>query len=402
MSEKSKNAFSFTLEAVTNTSLGPARAGSMFTPHGIVKTPVYMAVGTQASVKALDSRDLHELQAPIILGNTYHLFLRPGDETVNAMGGLHTFMQWDKPILTDSGGFQVFSLGAQQQQKSGASQVKIDDNGVMFRSFLDGSKQYFSPSRAIEIQRNIGADIIMAFDECTPDAAPRNEAERAVARTNDWLDQCIETWEQHKRLSAQGSYQALFGIIQGARHRDLRTVMAQRLATLACDGCAVGGETIGYEMDGTVEVMQWIEQFLPTNKPRYAMGLGLNPSDIITAVQLGFDMFDCVAPTRLARNGSIYAGEFVAKSAAEGGWQFESPWPNGRYNLGNAQFALDNAVLWPGCDCYTCQQGYTRAYLRHLYKVSELSYHRLASIHNVRVMVRLCEAIRAEIVATAK
>jgi queuine tRNA-ribosyltransferase len=384
-------AFAFTLHSQKPTAQGPARAGTIHTPHGDVPTPVYMAVGTQASVKALDNRDLLEANCPIILGNTYHLYLRPGMKNMVERGGMHTFMGWNGPILTDSGGFQVFSLGAQMATKSGASQVKITDEGVVFTSFLDGSKHLFTPEKAIEIQQQIGADIIMAFDECTPDGATHAVAEKALQRTRDWAERCVRAWEAQGRQSAYGKYQALFGIIQGARHREWRERAAREITSMAFDGIALGGETIGYEMEGTAEVMGWVEGLLPKDKPRYAMGLGLNPQDIITAVRLGFDMFDCVAPTRIARTGSIYSGHLEVEGDK---WWFESEYANGRLSLSRAEMAHDDRVLSPGCDCTTCQAGYTRSYLHHLMKVKELSYYRLASIHNVRVMVRLCEDLR--------
>jgi queuine tRNA-ribosyltransferase len=384
------NTFKFVLEK----AVGQYRAGYFETPHGRVETPIFMPVGTQASVKALDTNDVELSQAPIILANTYHLYLRPGTKTLNQAGGLHNFMRWNKPILTDSGGFQVFSLGQQKEQKSGKSSVKISDEGVEFKSYLDGSKHFFSPETAIEIQRQIGADIMMAFDECTPDTASHDYAQRALARTHSWAQQCYDYWEEQGRLTAYGSYQALFGIVQGALFPDLRKESAQFITELGFDGIAVGGETIGYNMPGTQEVMSWIEPLLPQDKPRYAMGLGRDPQNLLDAVAVGFDMFDCVAPTRLARNAALYVGELGGQGL---NWTFESEYTNGRLNLGRAEFANDQRVIQPGCDCTTCQAGYTRSYLHHLWKVKELSYYRLASIHNTRFMIRLSQAIRQRI-----
>jgi queuine tRNA-ribosyltransferase len=375
------NTFSFTLEK----TVGKSRAGYFETPHGKVQTPIFMPVGTVATVKALDSRDLVEADAEIILANTYHLYLRPGAERLAASNGLHHFMNWQRPVLTDSGGFQVFSLG---------DNVKISESGVAFKSHMDGSSHFFHPEDAIEMQRQIGADIIMAFDECTPDKATPAYAREALNRTHRWAKQCVEYWESKNRQSAYGSYQALFGIVQGALIPELRQESANFMASLPFDGIAVGGETVGYNMPGTAEVMSWIESLLPEDKPRYAMGLGRDPQNIVDAVQMGFDMFDCVAPTRLARNGTLYFGELAGKTP---NLTFETPYSNGRLQIGRREFATDQQVIQPGCDCSTCQAGYSRAYLHHLLKMGELSYYRLASIHNVRFMVRLSQQVRQRI-----
>ncbi len=392
MAKAKINNFSFTLEK-TN---GKARAGYFDTPHGRVETPMFMPVGTLATVKSLDSQDIRATQAEIILANTYHLYLRPGMELLEEMGGIHKFMNWDGPILTDSGGYQVFSLGAQQNAKNGTSRVSISDSGVEFASHLDGSKHVFTPESAIEIQRQIGADIIMAFDECTSDTAPRHYAQQAMERTHEWALQCIEAWEKRSRLSTYGSYQALFGIAQGAMIEDLRRESASFISSLPFDGIAVGGETVGYNMAGTTELMGWIEPLLPADKPRYAMGLGRDPQDLVDAVLAGFDMFDCVGPTRLARNGALYAGELDAESQTA---VFRSDLEKGRLNISNGSFANDNQPIQPGCDCYTCSSGYTRAYLHHLFKTKELAYYRLASIHNIRFMIRLSKQLREFITA---
>jgi queuine tRNA-ribosyltransferase len=370
-----------------------ARAAQFTTPHGVVQTPMYMPVGTQASVKALDSLDVEQTLAPIILANTYHLYLRPGTEELKRFGGLHNFMKWDKPILTDSGGFQVFSLGLQMAEKdqSQPTQTKITEEGVEFISYLDGSKHFFSPEKAIEIQRHIGADIIMAFDECTPDKADLKYTTAALDRTHRWATQCYEYWQEQGRVSVYGKYQALFGIIQGAMHKDLRRESAKHITSLDFDGIAVGGETIGYNMEGTVEVMDWIRDLLPEDKPRYAMGLGRDPQNLIDAVEAGFDMFDCVAPTRMARNGALYHGELTEEF---GKFKFESDFDKGRLNIGNSEWIGYDRPIQEGCDCYTCKAGYSRGYLRHLFKMKELEYYRLASIHNVRFMIRMTEEMR--------
>lgn len=365
----------------------------MSTDHGLVNTPVFMPVGTQASVKALDAKDVTDTGAQIMLANTYHLYLRPGAQVIDAMGGLQKLMRWGKPVLTDSGGFQVFSLGAQLKSKSEAMvPVKITDEGVEFTSHLNGSKHFFTPKKAIEIQQHLGADIIMAFDECTPDNASREETENAMRRTFAWAKICKETWEESQRKSNQGNYQALFGIVQGAGFSDLRRQSAQQIVSLGFDGVALGGETIGYNMTATGQIMDWVCDLLPEDRPRYAMGLGRDPQDILDAIEMGFDMFDCVAPTRLARNGALYCGKM---SAGVGGrYVMDSEFPKCRLPIGSAKYIQDHGVIQEGCDCYTCSSGYTRSYLHHLYKAQELSYYRLASIHNTRFMVRLCQTRR--------
>ena len=376
--------FSFTLAG----ERGKARAGTIQTPHGEVQTPMFMPVGTQASVKALVASDLETLGAEIILANTYHLWLRPGMEVLQQAGGIHNFSRWNKPMLTDSGGFQVWSLGQGEQ----GSLVKIDDNGVSFRSHLDGSARYLSPELAIEIQSQIGADIIMCFDEAMPDAMDVASARTSLKRTHDWASRCVAQWEHQHRQSVYGQYQALFGIVQGALHRDLRQESARYMAGLPVDGLAVGGETIGYNMPGTVEVMSWIEAILPKNKPRYAMGLGRDPQDIISATLAGFDMFDCVGPTRLARNGAVYEGRVVVENGIP---TFSSTYAKGRLSIERSEFAQDNQVLSPGCGCATCSAGYTRSYLHHLYKAKELSYYRLASVHNLWTMIMIAKNLRS-------
>ncbi|HAU98905.1 MAG: Queuine tRNA-ribosyltransferase [Microgenomates group bacterium GW2011_GWF2_45_18] len=372
---------------------GRARAGEFVTEHGVVKTPIYMPVGTRGTVKALSSEDVAQTQAQILLGNTYHLYLKPRLDVIREAGGLHEFMRWDRPILTDSGGFQVFSLGEQIVRKGGVRTTHISENGVEFTSIYDGSKHLFTPERAVEIQQVIGADIMMCFDQLSHDSASVEEVEEAVDRTTRWAERCVNTWENAQRKTAYGKYQSLFGIIQGGMVRALRERSAREISALPFDGIAVGGETVGYNMEGTVELMEWIESMLPKDKPRYAMGLGHDPQNIIDAVRAGFDMFDCVAPTRIARNGALYVGELVGDADPES-WRFSSPYPNGRLQIGNATFTHDHAVIDQTCDCATCVAGYSRAYLRHLFYAKELAYYRLASIHNVRSMIRLCEQLR--------
>jgi len=358
--------------------------GRIDTDHGSVSTPVFMPVGTAATIKALDSRDIAETGAEIVLANTYHLLLRPGEKLVSHLGGVQEFMKWNRPMLTDSGGFQVFSLG---KGSHGERLAKIDEDGVSFKSHIDGKSYRLTPEKAMDVQRDLGADIIMAFDECTPNQTEYKYAQEAMERTRRWAERCIKRWEENGKTSSQGNYQALFGIIQGSTFKDLRIEAAKTISAMPFDGIALGGETIGYNMPGTLEVIEWIRECLPKDKPLYTMGLGRDPQNIVDIIKAGVDMFDCVAPTRLARNGALYHGELR-------GGNFESEYKNGRLNIGNAIFTDDKSPIMEGCDCYTCKSGYTRGYIRHLYTSKELSYYRLASIHNVRFMVRLVEQMR--------
>ena len=362
----------------------PDGTGNIVTDHGTVQTPVFMPVGTSATVKALDGQDIRQTKAEIVLANTYHLFLRPGEKTVSNLGGVAKFMNWDGPTLTDSGGFQVFSLGLGAK---GESLSKIDEEGVTFKSHLDGKSHRFTPEISMDIQRDLGADIIMAFDECTPDKAEKKYIREALDRTHRWAERSVKQWQNNGMKSTQGTNQALFGIIQGSMDMKMRKEAAEFITSLPFSGIALGGETVGYNMEGTLEVIGWIKHLLPRDKPIYTMGLGRDPQNIVEIIKAGIDMFDCVAPTRLARNGALYHGEIR-------GDKFESEFSNGRLNIGNAQFIGDKDIIMEGCDCYTCLSGYTRGYLNHLYRSKELTYYRLASIHNVRFMVRLVEQMR--------
>ncbi|NCN06917.1 MAG: tRNA guanosine(34) transglycosylase Tgt [Candidatus Pacebacteria bacterium] len=380
--------FSFKLQA----TLGHARAGQVTTPHGVVNTPMFMPVGTVASVKSLDAQDVQATGAEIILANTYHLGIREQSlYSLEMSGGIHDFMHWQLPVLTDSGGFQVFSLGAQLPHNSGTIPAQVDDSGVLFRSHLDGSKQFFTAERSIELQRTIGADIIMAFDELQPDAFTETQARTSLNRTHSWAGRCLDHWNKHGRLSRYGKYQALFGIAQGGLHKELRRESVAFMAAHDFDGIAIGGETIGYNSKGTAQIMEWVRDLLPNDKPRYAMGLGRDLSDIALAANIGFDMFDCVGPTRLARNGALLFGEIVFDGTT---FRVDSPFPRGRLAIGREQYSKDLSVLDKNCDCHTCRAGYSRAYLRHLFRSKELSYYRLASIHNVRAMLRAVQTVR--------
>lgn len=347
--------FSFELTARD----GRARAGVFHTPHGDLLTPVFAPVGTQATVKAVTPAQLHELGASLVLSNTYHLYLRPGDELVAEMGGLHRFMNWPNPILTDSGGFQVFSL---------AETRKVDDEGVTFKSHIDGSMHRLTPEKSISIQENLGADIIMAFDECAP-PYDRAYTEIALERTHAWAERC--------RQAQQRPDQALFGIVQGGVFPDLRARSAETIASLGFPGNAIGGLSVGETKEEMNAMLEVVDPILPEDRPRYLMGVG-TPEDLVNGVLRGVDIFDCVLPTRLARhNAAMMPG-------------------GGRLNLINAVYARDHAPIDGTCDCYTCRN-YTRAYLRHLCLAREMLAGTLLSIHNLRTLVRLAQDMREAI-----
>lgn len=355
-----------------------ARTGIIHTDHGDIETPAFMPVGTQATVKTLDQQDLLDIGAQIILGNTYHLHLRPGEDLIAGQGGLHKFMNWNRPILTDSGGFQVFSLGLQKKMKGQGGLVNIDEEGVTFQSHIDGSSHRFTPESAIEIQHKLGADIIMAFDECTPDTAPREYIEEAMERTHRWADRCIK--EHQKNTTYHGYKQFLFGIIQGAGDEEFRKKSAQYISSLPFDGIAIGGESIGYNMEATKDILEWVVPIIPKNKPRYTMGLGLSPLDLLIAVEHGADMFDCVAPTRLARHGML----FCHCESNEAIPQINKH----RLNIKNSIFINDLSPIDPNCTCPVCKN-YTRSYLHHLFSADEMTGMRLATIHNLYFMLNL-------------
>lgn len=332
-----------------------ARTGIFSTPHGELITPVFAPVGTQATVKTLTPGHLEEINASLVLSNTYHLYLRPGDELVRDMGGLHRFMQWHKPMLTDSGGFQVFSLSQTR---------KVDEEGVTFKSHIDGSIHRFTPEKSIAIQENLGADIIMAFDECS-DPNDLDYIRQAMERTHRWAERSLEAKTRPD--------QALFGIVQGGIDPTLRTESAKFIASLDTPGIAIGGLSVGEtkkEMHDTLDV---VTPLLPEDKPRYLMGVG-TPEDLINGVLRGIDIFDCVLPTRLARHHSAFS-------------------PEGRLNLMNASFARDGHPIDETCDCYSCRT-FTRSYIRHLIVAKELLAGTLISIHNLRALIRLMENIR--------
>ncbi|MBT4121287.1 MAG: tRNA guanosine(34) transglycosylase Tgt [Candidatus Magasanikbacteria bacterium] len=361
-----------------------ARTGIIHTDHGDIETPEFMPVGTQATVKTLDSLDLENLDAQIILGNTYHLHLRPGEDLIAEFGGLHKFMNWNKPILTDSGGFQVFSLGLQKEAKGQGSLTKIDDNGVSFRSHIDGSKHRFTPESAIETQHKIGADIIMAFDECTPDDADEKYTREAMERTHKWAERCLI---KHNELKNSKTYNlkpktSLFGIIQGANHKKLRQESAEVISSMNFDGIAIGGESIGYNMKATKKILDWVNPIIPEDKPHYTMGVGHSPKDLFEVVERGVDMFDCVSPTRVARNGRLFVHKKINKDLY--------------INILNTKYKKDEKSLDPQCSCTTCKN-HSRAYLHHLFKAGELTAYRLATIHNLHFLLNLMKEMREAI-----
>jgi queuine tRNA-ribosyltransferase len=349
----------FVLEA---TDPSGARAGRLFTSHGDVETPVFMPVGTQAAVRALTPEQVRETGARVVLANTYHLALRPGEKLVERAGGLHAFMAWDGPILTDSGGFQVFSLPS----------AEIGDEGVRFKSPTDGSQVLLTPQRSMEIQRALGADVAMAFDECTPHPADRALAERGVRNTLRWLEQCVES---HAPAARE---QALFGIVQGSVYPELRLVCAEGVVAFDLPGYAIGGVSVGEGHEEMVRAVRITAPLLPEAKPRYLMGVGL-PEDLLAAVELGIDMFDCVIPTRFARSATLFTRR-------------------GRIRMAQRRYRRDFYPIDAGCDCYACAR-FTRAYVHHLYQANEILGTILGAIHNVRFYVKLMAEARDAILA---
>ncbi len=379
--------FGFKIEKRMPGCLG--RAGIITTPHGEIKTPAFVTVGTKATVKALTPEMVNSLGAQVVLANTYHLYLQPGDGLVAKAGGLHNFMNWSGPMMTDSGGFQVFSLGAAYGEggvskfaKEGVQKIeelakeddttvklaKIDEDGVTFKSHIDGSEHRFTPERSMQIQHNLGADIIFAFDECTSPSADYDYQKQAMERTHRWAKRSLE---EHKKL---GGGQALFGIVQGGRHQDLREESARVIGGMDFDGFGVGGS---FDKEDMGTAVGWVNAILPEDKPRHLLGIG-EPEDIVEGVKNGCDTFDCVTPTRMARNGTL-----ITKA--------------GRLNILNAQYREDFTPLEEGCGCYTCQH-YTRAYLAHLFRAKEMLAGTLASVHNLYFLINMTNEIREKII----
>ena len=353
--------FSFELQQTD----GPARAGGISTPHGTALTPMFMPVATQATIKGLTPEEVAGVGAQTVLSNAYHLYLRPGIKTVENLGGLHRFMGWNGPMLTDSGGFQAFSLGALR---------KVDDTGVRFRSHVDGSKHHFTPELATANQQGIGADMIMCFDQCIAYGSSEAEVRRAMERTHRWARDCFET----HRDSEAAERQALFGIVQGGTFEALRDESAQAITSIPFSGFAVGGLAVGEDKEQLYAFTGQVTSQLPPDKPRYLMGVG-SPEDLVEGVARGIDMFDCALPTRVARNGALFT-------------------PQGRIDVTKKRYAEQLAALDEDCDCYTCRN-HSAAYLHHLFRAKELLGLRLASIHNLRFVLRLMEQIRSAIIA---
>lgn len=356
--------FSFTLKATD----GGARRGRLDTPHGAIETPIFMPVGTAGTVKALAPDDLVAAGTQILLGNTYHLMLRPGADLVETLGGLHDMMSWDRPILTDSGGFQVFSL-AQGDRGDKKPLAKVDDDGVTFRSHIDGSKHRIDAETSMQIQMKLGADIIMAFDECPPGEAKKDVVARAMVRTSKWLGRSVMAMTREESR--------LFGIVQGGIHDDLRAAHAQELtSTYDLFGWAIGGLSVGEGKEDMMRALATTTHHLPIHKPRYLMGVG-TPEDLLDGIQRGVDMFDCVMPTRNARNGSLFTS-------------------TGKISIKTAQYTKDQMPLDAACICYTCRT-FSRAYLRHLWNAKELLFFRLASLHNITFYLDLMARARTAI-----
>lgn len=372
--------------------LGLGRAGTITTPHGEIKTPAFVTVGTKATVKALTPEMVADLGAQVVLANTYHLYLEPGDELVRDAGGFGKFMNWHGPTMTDSGGFQVFSLGVAFGSKVGklskvaqgepvtgdeietgddaGKLAKIDEDGVTFKSYKDGSVHRFTPERSMEIQHNLGADMFFAFDECTSPMAPYEYQKEAMERTHRWARRSLEHF---KRISGKQPSQGLFGVVQGGRHQDLREESARVLGAMDFDGFGIGGS---FDKDDMVTAVGWVNAILPEDKPRHLLGIG-EPEDIFGGVENGCDIFDCVAPTRMGRNGTLHTRD-------------------GKINLLNAKFIRDFTPVDSECDCYTCRN-YTRAYVAHLFRSNEMLAGTLGSIHNLRFLISLVDQMREAI-----
>lgn len=387
------SAINFKIEKRLADSL--ARAGELTTAHGVIKTPSFVVVGTKATVKATTEKQLKESNIQIVLANTYHLYLQPGDELVKEMGGLHKFMNWDGPLMTDSGGFQVFSLGAaygkelskvvsavdpslQIPERSSADDgvpklATIGNDGVSFRSHLDGSLHYITPEKSIEIQHNLGADIIFAFDECTSPVENDRYQEEALSRTHAWAKRSLK-----KHIELNNEYQALFGIVQGGRNEELRKKSAKEISEMNVDGVGFDGFGIGgsFAKEDMSSACKWVNEILPEGKPRHLLGIG-EPEDLFMGVENGVDLFDCVGPTRIARNGTLFT-------------------KNGKINITNAKFVKDKNPIDEGCECYTCKN-YMRSYLCHLFRAKEMEAGTLATIHNIHFINKLVQDIRQAI-----
>jgi len=381
---------SFGFRVINKDKKSEARTGLVKTSHGNFRTPAFVPVATAATVRALSSGDMEELGAEVLLANTYHLHIRPGDKLIKKMGGLHKFMSWSKPIITDSGGFQAFSLGfgmehgvgkignffpKNKKAEKNEKLADVDSKGVSFKSPIDGSKIKLTPKSSIDIQQNLGADIILAFDECTSPFSDYSYTKLAMIRTHQWAEECLKT---HNKK------QALFGIVQGGAYRELRLKSAKFISSLDFDGYAVGG-SLGRSKDDMHKILEWVIPLLGDDKPRHLLGIG-GIDDLFNSIERGIDMFDCVSPTRWARRGCLYIGP------KEGG----NTKNKFRMNIGRARFKEDKKPISMDCGCYTCKN-YSRAYLRHLHLANELLYFRLASLHNINFILRLMDNIKQSI-----
>lgn len=371
----------FKFKIIKKSKAGFARRGFIKTSHGTFKTPVFIPCATVGAVKGISREELENIGFEIILSNTYHLFLRPGEKEVQKLGGLNRFMNWDRPILTDSGGYQVFSLGKNfrdyAEEIREATLVNVKNDGVWFKSHIDGSKHFFSPEKVLEIQKDLGSDIAMVLDECTEYPATKERARFSMEMTHCWAKRAIDYWQRFG-----GKNQALFGIVQGSTYKDLRKESVKFISSLAFDGVAVGGVSVGEGKSNMYKVMEWVSAYLPHDKPHYLMGVG-EPEDIIEAVKWGFDMFDCVLPTRLGRHGTVWT---------------TSNWKTfPKIDLRKSKYRSDNKVIMKNCGCEACLRGYSRAYIGHLIKSKEMLGMRLASLHNLWIINELLKKIRKSI-----
>lgn len=394
----------------TQSKTSKARTGTIKTPHGIIHTPYFIPVATAATVRGLNQEDIKSINAEVLLSNTYHLHLRPGDKTIKKLGGLHKFMNWDRPLFTDSGGFQAFSLGygmehninklgnifPQNKKTKGEDQknnlAAINDQGVTFKDPQSGKSVHLNPKISMQIQKNLGADIILAFDECTSPLSDYTYTKKAMERTHKWALQSLKYFnKKSKKIITNGDNknknalkQAIYGIVQGGEYKDLRLISAKFISELNFDGIAIGG-SLGKSKEDMHKILDWTIPLLPENKPRHLLGIG-NIEDIFNTVEKGIDTFDCVAPTRIGRRGAL----FISPQA---GGNLKNKF---RINIKNSKFRLDKNPIDKNCSCLTCKN-YSRAYLNHLYKTQELAYYKLASLHNVNFMLKLMEKIRDSI-----
>jgi queuine tRNA-ribosyltransferase len=359
------------------------RIGKLHTRNGVISTPFFMPIATKGAVKNVSVEDLKAAGAEIVLGNTYHLWLRPGDDLIARAGDLHKFMNWEGPILTDSGGYQVFSLGARAEKKFGTSGVKLSEEGVEFIDPIDGKKHFMSPEKSIDIQLNIGSDMIMVLDECPPYPCSHDDAKKSLELTTRWAKRCLEYFQEKTKHLEKNKRPLLFAIIQGSVYEDLRKESAIQLTKMDFDGFAIGGVAVGEPRKHLYEILKWVVPLLPEDKPRYLMGLG-KPEELVAAVNAGMDMFDCVIPTREGRHGRLFC------------WKNKENLKSDFYetiNIHNEQFKEDFTPIDGKCSCYTCNS-YTRAYLNHLLKTDEPLFLRLASVHNLHFYLELMNILK--------